>query len=770
MVSDICISLLQIKKGAILKGHGQVKMIHDKAVVTINITTVDKQIEYFQEPPNCLQSTSLGCFQNSTSSSPPTAFSPPALGASRPPTAFIPPALDASELSTSSTPQLLQSPALHASRIEYFQPPSTNCFSPSAPLDASQNSTSSSPPNCLQSTQPWMLSREEYFQEKTLDAFKSRVFSSSAPTAFSPPSLIFPSSSTSSSPQLPSVRPASYASRAQLQPAASQLLSVHQPWMLQKHSTPAAPNCLQSTSLGCFRSRVLPAAPQLLSVHQPWMLPKQRSSSSPPTAFSPPALDASRVEYFQQTPNCFQSTSHGCFQIRVLPAAPPLPSVHQPKMLPDPPTLDASRVEYFQQPPTAFSPPALDASRVEYFQQPPTVSSPPALDASTVQYFQQPPNCLQSTSLGCFPEVEYFQKPPTAFNPPSLYASRAEYFQLPPNCLQSASLGCFQSRDLPAGPPTAFSPPALDVSRVEYFQQHPNCLQSTSLGYFQSRVLSAAPQLPSVHQPWMLPEQSTSSCPPTAFSPPALDSSRVEYFQQTPNCFQSTSLGCFQNRVLPAAPQLPSVHHPWMLPELSTSSSPLTAFSPPALDASRTEYFQQPPNCLQSTSLGCFQKHSTSSSPLTAFSPQPLMLPEQSTSRSPPTAFSPPALDASKAEIFQQPPNCLQSTSLGCFQTLDASRVEYCQQPPNCLQSTSLGCFDRVLAPKQPPATDACQPELCLGCFQSKAPNCLQSTCFGSSRESIPQPPTAFSPPALDDSRAEFLQEPSHCLHSTSLG
>ncbi|XP_064105644.1 uncharacterized protein LOC135215114 [Macrobrachium nipponense] len=43
MVSDICISLLQIKKGAILKEHGHVKMIHDIAVVTINITTVEEQ-------------------------------------------------------------------------------------------------------------------------------------------------------------------------------------------------------------------------------------------------------------------------------------------------------------------------------------------------------------------------------------------------------------------------------------------------------------------------------------------------------------------------------------------------------------------------------------------------------------------------------------------------------------------------------------------------------------------------------------------------------
>ncbi|XP_064102797.1 uncharacterized protein LOC135212968 [Macrobrachium nipponense] len=43
MVSDICISLLQIKKGAILKEHGHVKMIHDIAVVTINITTVHEQ-------------------------------------------------------------------------------------------------------------------------------------------------------------------------------------------------------------------------------------------------------------------------------------------------------------------------------------------------------------------------------------------------------------------------------------------------------------------------------------------------------------------------------------------------------------------------------------------------------------------------------------------------------------------------------------------------------------------------------------------------------
>ncbi|XP_064104046.1 uncharacterized protein LOC135213876 [Macrobrachium nipponense] len=43
MVSDICISLLQIKKGAILKEHGHVKMIHDIAVVTINITAIDEQ-------------------------------------------------------------------------------------------------------------------------------------------------------------------------------------------------------------------------------------------------------------------------------------------------------------------------------------------------------------------------------------------------------------------------------------------------------------------------------------------------------------------------------------------------------------------------------------------------------------------------------------------------------------------------------------------------------------------------------------------------------
>ncbi|XP_064089665.1 uncharacterized protein LOC135203692 [Macrobrachium nipponense] len=43
IVSDICISLLQIKKGAILNEHGHVKMIHDIAVVTINITAVDEQ-------------------------------------------------------------------------------------------------------------------------------------------------------------------------------------------------------------------------------------------------------------------------------------------------------------------------------------------------------------------------------------------------------------------------------------------------------------------------------------------------------------------------------------------------------------------------------------------------------------------------------------------------------------------------------------------------------------------------------------------------------
>ncbi|XP_064098246.1 uncharacterized protein LOC135209523 [Macrobrachium nipponense] len=49
MAHDICISLLQIKKGAILKDHGQVKIIHDIVVLKINITTVDRQQEELRE-------------------------------------------------------------------------------------------------------------------------------------------------------------------------------------------------------------------------------------------------------------------------------------------------------------------------------------------------------------------------------------------------------------------------------------------------------------------------------------------------------------------------------------------------------------------------------------------------------------------------------------------------------------------------------------------------------------------------------------------------
>ncbi|XP_064100844.1 uncharacterized protein LOC135211468 [Macrobrachium nipponense] len=695
-------------------------------------------IEYFHQPPNCLQSTTLGCFRKqSTSSSPPTAFSPPALDATRieyfqqPPNCLQSTSLGCfqKQSTSSSPPTAFSPPTLDASRVEYFQQPpnclqstTLGCFQsrvlPAAPtvssppaLDASTVQYFQQPPNCLQST--------------SLGCFQSR----SSTWSFSPPALD--------------------ASRVEYFPAAPQCCATSLGYFQSRRTSRSLQ--LPSITILCIQSRVLPAAPQLPSVRQPWMLPKQRSSSRPPTAFSPPALDVSRVEYFQQHPNCLQSTSLGyfqsrvlsaapqlsrnservsqpldcfqpawmlqsqstsscpptalqstslgCFQSRVLPVTPQLLSVHQPWMLPEQSPSSS--------PPTAFSPPPLDASRAE------------------VEYFQQTPNCFQSTSLGCFqnrvlpaapqlpsvhhpwmlPELKQStsSSPPTAFSPPALDASKAEIFQQPPNCLQSTSLGCFQNQSTSSSPPTAFSPPPLIASGAEYFQQPPNCLHSTSLGCFPSRVLPAAPQLPSVHQPWMLPD------PPTAFSPPALDDSRAEYFWQPPNCLQSTSLGCFQSRVLTGAPPLPSLHQSWMIPEQSTSGSPPTAISPPAMDASRSEveYFQQPP---------------------TAFSPPSLYASRAEYFLQPPNCLSSPALHASTIEYFQQPPNCLQSTTLGCFQT------EYFQQPPNCLQYTSLGCFQSRVLPVAPPTA------------------------------------STVSPPALDASRAEYFQQPPNCLQSTSLG
>ncbi|XP_064088215.1 uncharacterized protein LOC135202651 [Macrobrachium nipponense] len=398
--------------------------------------------------------------------------------------------------------------------------------------------------------------------------------------------------------------------------------SSHQ-WMgFQKQKYFQQPG-LSFTILGCFQSRVLPAAPNCLQSTS------LDASSQPPlryfqqqTAFSPPVLGCFQKleyfqsppiapnclqstilvcfqssEYFQQPPNCLQSTSLWSFQ-RGLPAAPQLPS--------SPPVFGCFQNKVFQQPPNAFQ------------------STHPGCFQSQKYFPACPPNCLQSTSLGCFPEQSTFSSPPTAFRPPVLDASRVEFFQQPPKPAFQVQpvLGCFQSEFFQQPPqPCPSSPPALDASQSRVTSSSPPTASVHSVLDVSRKpeLLPPAPQLPSVHQLWILPEgHQFFGCFRVEFfqQPPnpkclqstSLGSSRVEFFQQPPKLpFSPPALDVSRNRVLPPAPKLPSVHQSWMLPRIEYSSSPLqTAFSPP---------------------LGCFQK---------------------SSSTSPPPCLRPPALDASE--------------------------------------------------------------------------------------------------------------------------
>ncbi|XP_064088217.1 uncharacterized protein LOC135202653 [Macrobrachium nipponense] len=343
------------------------------------------------------------------------------------------------------------------------------------------------------------------------------------------------------------------------------------------------------------RTGVLPAAHQTAFSTTILVCFQSRVTSSiPPNAFSPPG-------------------SWDGFPVRsTLPSSPP-------NCLSVPPILVMlTRVEYIQQPPQLPSgPPKFPWMFQETEYLPP--GPPTRLQSTSLGCFQSrvlpgsPPNCLQSTKSWLLPEVEFFQQPPkTAFSPPSLgcFQSRVLPGKPPTPTFSSTSLGCFPppEQSTSSSPPTAFSPPSLYACQKQSYpsSQPPNCLQYHK-SWMPSRAELLSRQAPQIHafsppQSWMLPEQVDFQQPTTAFSPPVLD--------------------VYQNR--------------------STSTSPPTAFSPPVLGCfPGIEYFQQPPNCLQSNPVldaSRTKNRSTSSSPPTAFSPTILVcvVQSRSTSQQPP--------------------------------------------------------------------------------------------------------------------------------------
>ncbi|XP_064099383.1 uncharacterized protein LOC135210411 [Macrobrachium nipponense] len=218
-----------------------------------------------------------------------------------------------------------------------------------------------------------------------------------------------------------------------------------------------------------------------------------------------------------------------------------------------------------------------------------------------------------------------------------------------------------------SSPPTAFSPPDLDTSTAG---------KST-----------AGPQTTFSHQPGPASKTRTPAAMPSVHL--NLVGSTAGKSQQPQNTFSSTSLGCppppeqgppssspmpqvppypgcFHSREVTAAPKLLSVHQPWMPPEQGTSSSPPTAFSPPDLDTSTAGKPQQPPNYFQSTS--------------------PWMPPEQNFQQ-PPTP-----LQVHLTWILPQPgsqaaPKLLQSTS----PPWNASRNKEIPAAPQLLHPPDLG-------------------------------------------------------------------------------
>ncbi|XP_064088216.1 mucin-2-like [Macrobrachium nipponense] len=546
---------------------------------------------------------------------------------------------------------------------------------------------------------PWML--------------PERVFHSPQ-LPFSPPSLMLPER-LPAAPNSFSPPPAG-CSRTRSTSSKPPNASVHHLDAFQSRVLPAA-NLPSATSLGCFQNRVTSSSPQLPSVttvlnasKAPQEYLSSRTLTNPPCLQSPSWMF--QTEYFHSPP-LPSVHSLGCFQNRVLPSSPPTASVHS-HWMPEQSTSSS--------PQTAFSPPSFHSLDVpeQSTSQPPTALSHISPELPEVEYFQQPPNCFQSNQSWMFPEQSTSPAPQTA----SVHS--LDYFQK--QCSTSSS------------PPTAFST-QLGCFRIQYFQQPPTA---------QS-------------QPWILPEQSTSSSPNSP-SVTALElPSRV---LPEPPTAQSTSHGCSRIEYF-QHPQTASVH-PALMPSREIHQ---------ALDASRVRLpFQQAPNCLQSTSL-VLSRESTSSPQRhkTAFSPQ---------------------FDASRINYLPARPQLALATSLGCFQntgptSLEMLQIEYFQQDPQLPSSppaselpgieyssspqlafryTSLGCsrikyFRSPNAPSRSTSLDA---------FQSRVPSSQPPTASGhhpgcSRIAYFQQPPTAFSPPAWDASRVKVLSSsPANCLQSTS--